>query len=109
VQDGEVPVGESEVMTLDEGAQDKCADCDGITDVICIAWNGCWEQVFKALLVLVMIAVALYFIFLKCIPCKLISYCGAKIGKGIDNKAKSAKRKEHKDDQASEDQLHSRL
>ena len=79
IQDGQVPVGESEVLVSEEKGGDECAKCDGFADVICIAWNGCWEEVFKALLALTLIGVCIYLIVFKCIPCKLISYCGDKI------------------------------
>ncbi len=91
---------ESEVLVLNEGSDNECKKCDGFADVFCIAWNGCWEQIFKAFLVIAAIVALLYLVVCKCIPCKLVSCCTEKLfanscgTKAKRNKSQKADKKE---------------
>ena len=68
-----MPIGDSEVMVAHGG--DNCPQCDGITDVLCIAMNGCWEYIIGAVLGLTVIFFIIYCCLCKCVPCRLLNCC----------------------------------
>lgn len=73
-----------------------------MADVFCIAWNGCWEQVFKAFLVIAAIGASIYLVIFKCIPCKLVTCCTEKLinSCGAKRKHKAEKKKDAKKEEA---------
>ena len=98
IKDGEVPVGDSEVLQDDRRAE--CARCDGYTDVICITMAGCWEEILVGVVALLLVCAMLYCCFCKCVPCRIMNCCikkaeGSKCG-GKKSK-KSKKKKKDKD------------
>ena len=76
-------IGESETISVDgdiidsetEGDFKSCPECDGFGEILCIAWNNCWEQLIKSLGMLLAIFVVFYMVVFKCVPCKVVSCC----------------------------------
>ena len=98
IKDGEVPVGDSELLVADGDAE--CRSCDGYTDIVCITMNGCWEEIVVGVVALLIVVALLYCCFCKCVPCKLMNCCiknaegsckGKKKGKKKDKKINKGK------------------
>ena len=103
IQTFETPmIGESETISVDgeiinsesTDGMDSCPECDGFGEILCIAWNNCWEQLIKSLGMLLAIFVLFYMVVFKCVPCKLVSCC-VKCGvKGCSKCMKQSKKEE---------------
>ena len=73
IKDGEMPIGESEV--LQGGGGSSCPECDGISDFLCITVNGCWSYIIGVVLGLSLIGFLIYCMICKCVPCRLLNCC----------------------------------
>ena len=93
IKDGEVPVGDSELLVADGDAE--CRSCDGYTDIVCITMNGCWEEIVVGVVALLLVVALLYCCFCKCVPCKLMNCC-IKNAEGSCKGKKKGKKKDKK-------------
>ena len=87
IKDGEMPVGDSEVLI--SNSDGKCPECDGFTDLLCIALNGCWEYIISAVVGLAVLGLLIYCLICKCVPCRLLNCCVKRWCKSEENKNKS--------------------